>query len=87
MSDPRAPSHRLTFEDAVEVWLRWHRGDFHNRIAADFDVNPARIYEVIYEELYPGSKAIAENTLGLQITRRPRRRNEVPKHHDEPTLF
>lgn len=52
----RKPSYRLTFSDAVEIWLRLWRGEFQNRIAADYDVNPGRINEVSKETLHPGSR-------------------------------
>ncbi|GGB68831.1 hypothetical protein GCM10011503_16800 [Henriciella pelagia] len=52
---PRQPSHRLTFNEAIEVWLLYWDGWFQNRIAAKFDVNPGRISEVIHHELHPGS--------------------------------
>lgn len=57
--DNRSPSHRLTFEDAVTIWLRYWNGEFQNRIAAMFDVNPGRVNEVIKGKRHPGSKAIA----------------------------
>ena len=67
------PTRRLSFEDAVEIWRAWHRREFPSRIAARFDLNPARVYEVIHEELHPGSKAVAERSLHRPITRRPGR--------------
>ncbi|HEY7978591.1 MAG TPA: hypothetical protein VID67_10380 [Rhizomicrobium sp.] len=62
MSNNRTPSHRLTFSDAVEVWKRYIVHDFVQRIAADFDCNVGRIYQVVKGEIHPGSKeqAIAE---------------------------
>ena len=58
--DPHGPSHRLTFDDAVEVWLSVWRGEYKNRIAARFDCNVWRIYDVLEGKLHPGSKAVAE---------------------------
>lgn len=63
MSDIRKPSYRLTFEDAVQVWLRHWSGEFQNRIAADYDVNPGRVNEVIKGKLHPGSEAEARRRL------------------------
>ena len=52
-------SYRLTFADAVEVWLRYWAGEFQHRIAAAFDVNPGRINEVLKERQHIGSKSAA----------------------------
>lgn len=57
--NPRQPSNRLSFEDAIEVWLHHWKGEFQNRIASLFDVNPARINEIIKGKLHPGSKEAA----------------------------
>lgn len=54
-----APSYTLTFEDAVEIWLRHWAGEFQNRIAASFDVNPGRVNEVLKERKHVGSRHIA----------------------------
>lgn len=56
---PRTPSHALTFEDAVEIWLLHFAGHFQNRIAASFDTNPGRVNEVLKERKHLGSKAEA----------------------------
>lgn len=53
------PSYRLTKEDAVQVWHRHWNGEFQNRIAADFDVNPGRINEVIKEKTFVGTRELA----------------------------
>jgi len=53
------PSYKLTFNDAVEVWLRHWRGEFQNRIAASFDCNPGRVNEVLKEVIHKGSKQAA----------------------------
>jgi hypothetical protein len=59
----RKPSYRLTFEDAIKVWFLHWQGEFQNRIAAMFDVNPGRISEVIHEDRHKGSR---EAALGLR---------------------
>ncbi len=51
----RTPSKKLTYSDAVAIWKRIKRGEFQNRIAADFDVNPGRISEIKKGRLFPGS--------------------------------
>ena len=53
------PSQKLTFDDAINVWLRHWNGEFQNRIAADFDVNPGRVNEVLKERKHLGSKTAA----------------------------
>ena len=54
------PSYTLTFDDAVDIWLRHWRGEYQNRIAAVFDVNPARVNEVLKGRRFPGSEERAE---------------------------
>jgi predicted XRE-type DNA-binding protein len=53
------PSHRLTFQEAVQVWIRYWSGEFQNRIAASFDVNPGRVNEVLKGKRHPGSEQAA----------------------------
>ena len=57
------PSRRLTFEDAVQVWLIYWKGEFQNRIAARFDCNPARISEVLKGKLHPVGEQVARGLL------------------------
>jgi len=45
-SGSRNPSRNLTANDAAIIKNRILRGEFLNRIAADFDVNPGRISEI-----------------------------------------
>lgn len=59
MNDNEVPSYKLTFDDAVEIWLRHWNGEFQNRIAASFDVNPGRVNEVLKERKFPGSREAA----------------------------
>jgi hypothetical protein len=56
MMPSRRPSHRLTFEDAVEVWRMHGRGELNSRIAARFDVNQGRISEVLTGKRHPDSE-------------------------------
>lgn len=56
-------SHKLTFDEAVEVHLRIAAGDLYSRIAARFDVNQGRIADVKFGRIHPGS---AEQALGLR---------------------
>lgn len=54
-----SPSHRLTFEDAVLVWMMSWQGEIQSRIAAHFDVNGGRICEVLKEQTHRGSRTEA----------------------------
>ena len=49
----RQPSRKLTEEDAAVIKKRLKLGEFQNRIAADFDVNPGRIAEIKTGKLFP----------------------------------
>jgi predicted XRE-type DNA-binding protein len=48
-------SHKLTFEEAIEVQKMIHKGIIQSRIAAHFDVNIGRISEVKNGQLHLGS--------------------------------
>lgn len=54
--DIGSPSHRLTFEDAVKIWLMSWAGEIQSRIAAYFDVNGGRVNEVLRERRHKGSR-------------------------------
>lgn len=62
--NPRKPSRRLAFEDAVQIWLAVWDDEFKNRIAARFDCNVARVYDVLQGRLHPGSKKVAQERRG-----------------------
>lgn len=49
------PSHKLTFDEAVEIHLRIAAGELYSRIAARFDVNQGRVADVKFGRLHPGS--------------------------------
>lgn len=53
-------SHQLTFDDAVEIWLRHWQGEYQHRIAASYDVNPGRVNEVLKGHRHAGSEERAE---------------------------
>ncbi len=57
----RKPSKKLTFKEAVEIWKRLWNGEFQNRIAADYDVNPARVSDIKMGRLHFGSEAAAKS--------------------------
>jgi hypothetical protein len=52
-------TYRLTFDDAVDIWLRRWDGQFQHKIAADYGVNSARINDVLKERTHIGSKQVA----------------------------
>ena len=56
MTGTRTPCHRLTFEEAVEIQIRLHRGEMYSRIAAKYDVNQGRVADVKFGRLHPGSR-------------------------------
>ena len=59
MKDTRNPSYTLTFNDAVEIHHKIFAGEFQNRIAACYDVNPGRISEIKTGQLHAGSREVA----------------------------
>ncbi len=52
-------SHRLTLEDAVEIFRRRWLGEAQHVIAASFGVNPARVSEVLTGKRFPEARALA----------------------------
>ncbi|SHF61038.1 hypothetical protein SAMN02745157_2537 [Kaistia soli DSM 19436] len=57
--DPRRPSRRLTYDDAVKIQSMLLDGWTQNRIAAQFDVNSARVSEIKSGDKHSGSRAEA----------------------------
>ena len=55
----KSTAYRLTFDDAVHIWIRTWSGEFQHRIAASFDVNPGRVSEVLKERTHIGSRLAA----------------------------
>jgi len=56
MAKIERPSHRLTFEEAVQVHLMLMKGEIQSRIAARFDTNGGRISEINTGKRHPGSR-------------------------------
>jgi hypothetical protein len=52
-------TYKLTPDDAVDIWIRSWKGEFQHRIAASYDVNPARVSEVLKERTHVGSQQTA----------------------------
>jgi hypothetical protein len=61
----RAPSHKLTFEEAVAIHLRLIDGEFYSRIAPDYDVNQGRIADVKFGRIHPTSLKEAQRRRGI----------------------
>ena len=59
MTNDNMPSYTLTFDDAIQIWLRHCKGELQNRIAASFDVNPGRVNDVLKERKHVGSREAA----------------------------
>ncbi len=58
-----AAAYRLTFEDAVDVWVRHWNGEYQHHIAASYGVNPGRVNEVLKEHKHIGSQQAAKTKL------------------------
>jgi len=56
---PRRSHRSLNFQEAVQVWLRYWAGEYQDRIAASFDVNPGRVNEVVKLRKHLGSREAA----------------------------
>ena len=41
------PPYQLTFDDAIDVWLRHWSGEYQHHIAASYGVNPGRVNDVL----------------------------------------
>ncbi len=59
MTQREEPPYQLTFEDAVDVWLRHWEGQFQHHIAADYRVNPGRVNDVLKGRKHAGSEQVA----------------------------
>jgi len=54
------PPYQLTFDDAVEIWLRHWSGEYQHHVAAKFGVNPGRVNDVLKGRKHFGSEAAAQ---------------------------
>jgi len=52
-------TYRLTFNDAVDIWLRHWADEYQHMIAASYDVSQGRVNDVVNERVHIGSKAVA----------------------------
>jgi len=53
------PTYRLTFDDAVDVWLRHWAGEYQHAIAASYGVNPGRVNEILKGRKHIESELLA----------------------------
>ena len=53
---------KLTYDDAIEIWIRRWLGEERVSIALEFEQNSYRVYEVWEEEAFAGSREDAEIT-------------------------
>jgi hypothetical protein len=57
-------TYRLTFDNAVDIWLRSWAGEYQHTIAASYGVNPGRVNEVLKGHKYPLAKVLAGSKRG-----------------------
>lgn len=50
---------KLTFDEAVDVWLRYWAGQYRQDIAIEYRINSGRVSEILNEQKHIGSKATA----------------------------
>ncbi len=62
------PSYQLTFDDAVNIWLRHWAGEYQHVIAASYGVNPGRVNEVLKGHRHAGSEEEAARIAASQAT-------------------
>jgi hypothetical protein len=51
---------KFTDEEAIDVWLRFWKGDLQDDIAHDYRINAGRVSDVVNEKTHPGSRTAAE---------------------------
>lgn len=56
MSGILQSAYRLTYDDAIDVWLRYMAGEYQHAIAASYGINPGRINEVLKGHKHAGSE-------------------------------
>lgn len=49
----------LSFNDAVDIWMRHWLGEYQHHIAADYGVNQGRVNEVLKGRRHVGSREVA----------------------------
>jgi hypothetical protein len=55
------PPYQLTFDDAVQIWLRHWNGEYQHHLAAAFSVNPGRVNDVLKGRKHLGSESAAQS--------------------------
>jgi len=80
------PTYQLTYEDAVDIWLKvWSLDWTKQAIINHFNVNTFRIYEILDEEKFPGSRDEAAQRAKAQGIEVPERGTEV-QHRGKRSL-
>lgn len=64
MSYNKPAKYRLTFDDAIDVWLRRWAGEYQHDIAASYGVNAGRVNDVLKERKHVGSRQVAQEKRG-----------------------
>lgn len=64
MANNEMRRYRLTFDDAVNIWLRHWTGEFQHVIAAFYGVNQGRVNEILKGHKYPLAKVLAMSKRG-----------------------
>ncbi len=52
---------KLSYQDAIQVWLMRWSGTYQHDIAAHFGVNQGRISEILNGHTWPGSEGAAKS--------------------------
>ncbi|HET6320435.1 MAG TPA: hypothetical protein VFF87_00125 [Hyphomicrobium sp.] len=71
-------ARKLTYEDAIDIWVRFWIGDERHKIVRDYDQNPMRVYEIWWEEKFRGSRQDAEMTFRTRYPERADRMDFSP---------
>ncbi|MER8894211.1 hypothetical protein [Mesorhizobium sp. M0676] len=59
MTTDNKPPYQLTYDDAVDVWLRHWAGQYQHHIAAVYAVNPGRVNDVLKGRKHEGAEHVA----------------------------
>ncbi|RWN32933.1 MAG: hypothetical protein EOR97_08145 [Mesorhizobium sp.] len=59
MTTDNKPPYQLTYDDAVDVWLRHWAGQYQHHIAAVYGVNPGRVNDVLKGRKHVGAELVA----------------------------
>jgi hypothetical protein len=60
LQDNTPQKTKLTFEEAVDVWMRHFSGQYQHQIAAAYIINVRAVNHVVKEKTHIGSKQVAD---------------------------